>query len=98
MFVALTDYREPLPTDNPVLPAHWAYLDDCYHRGMLVCSGPQNPRADGVLVLCGSDRVRAEALMDADPLVSSGRVAYRLIEFTPTRAMHPDLLEAPPEG
>ena len=93
MFIAVTTYTSPLAPDDPVLPSHWAYIEDCYRRELLVASGPQEPRSGGVLVLRGNDRRRAAALMDEDPLISSGRATYRLIVFTATRAMEPALLD-----
>lgn len=91
MFIAVTTYTTPLPPDDPDLPAHGAYLDECYRRGQLVASGPQDPRTGGVLVLRGTDRARAEAVLAGDPLVRAGRVTYRLIAFTAARAMLPEL-------
>ena len=96
MFVALTSYTAPLPADDPDLPAHWAYLEGCYRQGLLVASGPQEPRVGGVLVIRGTDRARAEAVMDGDPLVASGRVTYRLVAFTATRACDTGLLDVAP--
>ena len=96
MFIALTAYTAPLPPDYPDLPAHWAYVEDCYRRGELVASGPQEPRVGGVLVIRGMDRARAQAVMDGDPLVVSGRVRYELVGFTATRACDTGLLDAPP--
>jgi uncharacterized protein YciI len=96
MFIAVTSYASPLPPDDPDLPAHWAHLDDCYRRQLLVASGPQEPRTGGLLVIRGTDRVAAEALMDRDPLVVSGRVTYRLIPFRATRAADPALVDDPP--
>jgi uncharacterized protein YciI len=66
---------------------------DCYRRGLLVASGPQHPRTGGVMVLRGSDRSAAEAIMNADPLVAAGRVTFRLVAFTATRASHAEFLD-----
>lgn len=93
MFIAVTTYTAPLPSDDPALPAHWAYLEDCYRRQLLVASGPQEPRTGGVLVLRGTDRASAQALLDSDPLVLAGRVTYQLIAFTATRAFDTELVD-----
>jgi uncharacterized protein YciI len=93
VFIAVTTYTSSLTPDDPVLPSHWAYIEECYRQGLLVASGPQEPRSGGVLVLRGTDRGRAEAVMDDDPLISSGRATYRLVAFTATRAMEPALLD-----
>lgn len=87
MFVCVTSYRTELPRDSPVLREHWSYLDGRLAAGELVCSGPQNPRTGGLLVLRIPDRDAAEAFVQADPLVRDGLVTYELIEFTPTRSI-----------
>lgn len=97
MFVALTTYTRPLPPDDPELPAHWAHVQSCYQQQLLVASGPQEPRTGGLMVIRGTDRAAAQALMDRDPLVVSGRVTYRLIPFTATRAVDPALVDTPPQ-
>lgn len=95
MFVAMTTYREPITTDHPLLPAHRAHLDLGYARGALVCSGPQVPRTGGVVIIRGDDAHAARRLMDDDPLVAAGLVAYELIRFAPSKALVPELIEAP---
>ncbi|WP_228001759.1 YciI family protein [Nocardia australiensis] len=97
MFIALTTYTSPLPPEDPELPAHWEHVEECYRQQMLVASGPQEPRTGGLMVIRGTDRAAAQALMDRDPLVSSGRVTYRLIAFTVSRAMDPALVDTPPQ-
>ena len=93
MFIAVTTYTSSLTPDDPVLPSHWAYIEECYRQELIVASGPQEPRNGGVLVLRGNDRGRAKAQMDDDPLISSGRATYHLVAFTATRAMEPALLD-----
>jgi uncharacterized protein YciI len=95
VFIALTTYVTPLAPDDAELAAHWAYLAECYSRGLLVASGPQDPRIGGALILAGTDLGRARELMDGDPLVSGGRVTYRLVAFTATRAVLPELVDKP---
>jgi uncharacterized protein YciI len=93
VFIAVTTYTSPLPADDPAIRPHWAYLDECYRLGLLVASGPQHPRTGGILVLRGTDRARAEAVLDGDPLIAAGRATYRLLAFTATRASDASLLD-----
>lgn len=93
MFICMTTYLGPLPQDDPILPGHWAHLDRELAAGRLVASGPQVPRTGGVLILRVADEAEARALMERDPLVLHGRVEYRLLQFQPTRAMLPGLVE-----
>lgn len=93
MFVCVTRYLDDLGVDDPVLPAHREYLDQLYEAERLIASGPQEPRVGGVLVLRTRDEAEARALMDGDPLVSTGRVAYDLIAFRATKAMSDEIVE-----
>jgi uncharacterized protein YciI len=95
MFVCVTTYRGPLPVDDPILPQHWAFLDRELAAGRLIASGPQVPRIGGVFILRVDDEAEARALMQRDPLVAQCRVEFQLIQFQPTRAMLPDLVESP---
>jgi uncharacterized protein YciI len=94
VFIAVTMYTSPLPPDDPAIPPHWAYLDECYQRGLLVASGPQDPRTGGILILRGTDRAQAEAVLAGDPLITAGRATYRLLAFTATRASDASLLDS----
>ncbi len=93
MFVCITSYRGELPTDDPILVDHWAFLDAEFERGSIVASGPQQPRVGGVMLLRVPHEPAAHELMHRDPLVRHERIDYRLVQFQPTRALTPELLE-----
>ena len=82
--IALIRYRRPLDEVLAVLEEHRAYLRDLQARGILLASGPMEPRAGGMLllrvpddaVLATLDRVR-----DDDPYTRTGMAQYELIPW-----------------
>ncbi|MGH3634475.1 MAG: YciI family protein [Mycobacterium sp.] len=94
MFVCVGTYARPLvDSDEELITAHRAYLDELYRGGQLVASGPREPRIGGLIVARGADDVAVRKLLAADPFVMSGLVEYELLRFTPSKGAHPDLIE-----
>jgi uncharacterized protein YciI len=82
--IAIIRYRRPLEEVVEVTEQHRAYLRELKDEGLLVASGPMDPRTGGVLLLripdddvigC-LDRVR-----DGDPYVTFGLAQYELIPW-----------------
>jgi uncharacterized protein YciI len=77
-------YRRPLEEVVAVTEQHRAYLRDLKDEGILVASGPMDPRAGGIVLLkvpdddvIGTlDRVR-----DGDPYVTFGLAQYEMIPW-----------------
>jgi len=82
--IALVRYRRPLDEVLEVTEQHRSYLKGLKEDGLLVASGPMDPRTGGILLLnvpdddvIGSlDRVR-----DGDPYVTFGLAQYELIPW-----------------
>ena len=82
--IALIRYRRPLEEVLEVTEQHRSYLKELKDEGLLVASGPMDPRTGGILLLnvpdddiIGSlDRVR-----DGDPYVTFGLAQYELIPW-----------------
>jgi uncharacterized protein YciI len=85
MFVVLVTYTKPIEEIDKVLVPHRQFLDTLYADGILLASGPQNPRTGGVLVAKGMDRGVLESLLKADPFHTHGVATYQLIEFDPVK-------------
>lgn len=82
--IAIIRYRRPLEEVVEVTEQHRAYLRDLKDEGVLLASGPMDPRNGGMLLLrvpdddangC-LDRVR-----DGDPYVTFGLAQYELIPW-----------------
>jgi uncharacterized protein YciI len=82
--IALVRYRRPLEEVVEVTDQHREYLKELKDEGILVASGPMDPRNGGILLLnvpdddvIGTlDRVR-----DGDPYVTFGLAQYELIPW-----------------
>ncbi|MFF7236495.1 YciI family protein [Streptomyces collinus] len=85
MFVLELSYTAPLDAVDAVLPAHSAWLDQQYEKGLFLASGRKNPRDGGVILAVAEDRARIEEAVAGDPFVVAGVCAYRVTEFIATK-------------
>lgn len=85
--IAIFRYRKPLEEALKVIEAHRAYLADLKTKGLLLASGPLDPRSGGALLLrVPDDAVAAtlDAIRDGDPFIQQGLVQYELLPWAPT--------------
>lgn len=84
--IALLRYRRPLEEVLTVIDAHRTYLRGLFEQGVLLASGPFDPRSGGALLLRLPDEGVGEALdriRDADPFVREGMAQYELLPWLP---------------
>jgi uncharacterized protein YciI len=83
--VALIRYRAPVEQVVVYQDPHRAYLRELKAKGVLIASGPCNPRFGGILLLrVGDDDVKAlDAIRDGDPFVQNGVAQYELLGWNP---------------
>jgi uncharacterized protein YciI len=85
--LALVRYRRPLDEVLRHLEEHRAYLRDLKERGILIASGPLDPRAGGALLLrvADGDGVQAalDLVRDQDPFVRAGVAQYEIWPWLP---------------
>src|SRR5689334_7243992 len=85
--IAIIRYRRPLDEVLRIVDEHRAYLGTLKARGLLLASGPFDPRSGGALLLrvpdVGSAAVR-DGIRDADPFVQQGMAQYELLPWAPT--------------
>ena len=85
--IALLRYRRPLDEVLTVVDEHRAYLRGLQEQGMLLASGPMDPRAGGMLLLRVPDdavHTTLDRIRDGDPFTRTGMVQYELIPWAPT--------------
>ena len=85
--IAIIRYRRTLEDVLRGLDEHRAYLRSLHDRGMLLASGPFEPRSGGALLLRVSDespREELDAIRDGDPFVAQGIAQYELQMWAPT--------------
>jgi uncharacterized protein YciI len=84
--IALIRYRRPLDEVLTVLEEHRAYLRGLQAEGLLLASGPMEPRSGGAILLrVPDDAVHAtlDRIRDGDPYVRAGMAQYELIPWAP---------------
>lgn len=85
--LAIIRFRKPLEEVLPVVDAHRAYLAELKAQGIVLASGPLDPRHGGALLLrIPDDAVDAtlNAVRDNDPYIQAGVVQYELLPWAPT--------------
>ncbi len=73
--------RTQTPEDvEKIQTAHLSYLESLYKKGVLLIAGPMGDDGDlrGIVVLKVKTMEEAQALIDADPAVKSGRLRVEL--------------------
>lgn len=85
--IAILRYRKPLEEVLKVIDEHRAYLRDLKDKGLLLASGPLDPRNGGALLLrVPDDAVTAtlDQIRDGDPFTKTGCAQYELLPWAPT--------------
>lgn len=84
--VAVIRYRKPLDEVVVHQEEHRAYLRELHERGILLASGPQEPRSGGILLLRVAEEeglAALDAIRDGDPYTRAGVAQYELIPWRP---------------
>jgi len=84
-FVIASDYLAPLAEIDKLLVEHRAHLGTGYARGLLLASGPQNPRKGGMILARAHERAELERFFADDPFAKAGIARYHLVEFDPVK-------------
>ncbi|WP_028534307.1 YciI family protein [Paludibacterium yongneupense] len=90
MFVVLLTYTRSLDQVDEQLSAHRAFLERQYQAGVFIASGPQIPRAGGVILARGLSREDLQTLLAQDPFALHGLASYSIVEFQ-ARAVAPEM-------
>ncbi len=84
--IAVIRYRKPLDEVLKHLEEHRAYLRDLKAKGILLASGPFDPRYGGAAVLRvpdGDHDAILSRVRDGDPFVKHGVAQYELLPWVP---------------
>jgi uncharacterized protein YciI len=83
--LAIIRYRKPLEDVLVHQDAHRAYLKGLKEAGLLIASGPMNPRFGGLVLLRvqDDDTAALDRIRDGDPFFQSGVAQYELIGWAP---------------
>lgn len=84
--LAILRYRKPLEEVLQVTDEHRTYLRTLKERGLLLASGPFEPRSGGGLLLRVPDegaQAALDAIRDGDPFTRTGCAQYELLPWMP---------------
>lgn len=84
--IAILRYRRPLDDVIANTDDHRAYLRELQAKGILLVSGPFDPRNGGALILRVPDDNPAaalDAIRDGDPFYQRGIAQYELMAWNP---------------
>jgi uncharacterized protein YciI len=84
--IALLRYRKPLEDVLQATDEHRAYLRALHEQGILLASGPMDPRSGGALLLRVDDEnpdAQLDRIRDGDPFWQQGLAQYELIRWVP---------------
>ncbi len=85
--LAILRYRQPLEKILPIVDRHRAYLSTLRDRGILLVSGPLEPRFGGAILLRVPDDAGMEVLdriRDEDPFTIERVAQYEMLPWSPT--------------
>lgn len=85
MFAVILKYKKPIEEIERHTPAHRAFLDRYYEKGVLLISGRQTPPTGGVILAKAESREAAQSIFDEDPFKTEGVADYEFYEFTPSK-------------
>jgi uncharacterized protein YciI len=84
--LAIIRYRRPFEEVAPTVDEHRAYLRSLKEQGLLLVSGPFDPRTGGGLVLRVPDndvQGTLDRIRDGDPFTKQGLAQYELLPWNP---------------
>lgn len=82
--IAIIRYRRPLEEVVTVTDKHRAYLGSLFEAGIVLASGPLDPRSGGALLLRVPDasvQESLDAVRDNDPYVQTGMAQYEILPW-----------------
>ena len=82
--ISIIRYRKPLEDVQKHTDAHRAYLRGLKQEGLLLASGPMEPRTGGILLLRVPDnevQATLDSIRDNDPYVRFGVAQHELLPW-----------------
>ena len=84
VIITLT-YTMPMEEIDKFLIEHRAFLDLGYEKGMLLASGPQNPREGGIVLARGETIEEIKEFCKNDPFYQNKCAEYKFTEYIPVK-------------
>lgn len=85
MVLVTLHYIVPLAQIDAHLVEHRELLMNLCAQGIVICSGPKNPRDGGVILMNVGSVDQAKKILSADPFYRENLATYTYTEFTPVK-------------
>jgi len=84
-FIIEITYKVTFEELQGTLAAHRSFLDEGYEKGLLLMSGPQNPKVGGMVIARAETLEVIQEYFSRDPYHTEGLAEHRFVEFTPVK-------------
>jgi uncharacterized protein YciI len=85
MIIIQLTYQVAIEAIDQYLEAHRAFLDKYYQQGLLIASGPLNPRTGGIIIAASNHLDEVKAIFKEDPFALANLAEYHFLDFTPVK-------------
>jgi uncharacterized protein YciI len=84
-FLIDIEYTAPLEIINMIVSEHRAFLQTGYDQGMILMSGPKNPKTGGIVIARAPAMSEVQAFFFNDPYHKHNAAKYQFLEFDPVK-------------
>ncbi len=84
-FIIDIQYKIPVEQLGDILPKHRAFLQIGYDQGLLLLSGPKNPKNGGIVVARAESLIELQEFFNQDPYHLHDVANHTFIEFEPVK-------------
>ena len=84
-FLIEIKYVVPLEKIDEILPEHRIFLQTGYDKGLLLFSGPRNPRTGGMVAARAESDREIKSFFEKDPYKINNCAEYSFVEFDPVK-------------
>jgi len=84
-FMIDIQYKRPVEELAEILPLHRAFLQMGYDAGLLLFSGPKNPKTGGIVIARAESLQAIQAFFAQDPYLLNQAAEYTYVEFEPVK-------------
>ena len=84
-FIISVTYKVPLTKIDEMLAEHRKFLQEGYDKGLLLFSGPRNPRTGGFIAARAESLEQIKQFFSNDPYKINDLAGYEFMEFDPVK-------------
>ena len=84
-FIVDIHYLVPFEQLSDILPYHRAFLQTGYDQGIILMSGPKEPRTGGFVIARSESLATLKSFFENDPYKTKKVASYSIEEFNPVK-------------